>query len=689
MEIFQVTTKKYNESTIASFLGSISGLKEIVENKFFNNDGVIQKSDKTEIEKDKDFSKTTSTIITKYGSSGSPLDWEEKTEIYDSENNRRINTIKNYIDGVLRSESTEESGSMRNNKTVKKYNAAGQLIFNSDDIDETTSEYQSKKVSTQYGGADNGYIIIDEKKSNDSYSITKKYINPDESTGMNILENYTPGGVGGKKTTKHQSPTNIEIFITEEKTPTYTTQEYSNQNLKNILEEYLGQVDDQDVAIKKSSIGPPSGTIVPSVVEVTGADGKIERKYMGHPSQIYGIESWNPANSSFDQTIYNPTDPNTYTNINQAPDYISINGDVTVNGDFTVTGNLSANLNLNNAETNNLQVNNSLTFNNGNTNHNIDEYGFSSSVSEPGFPLNSSYNTLTYDGAMTAIFQSGQQTLGTTVRQKPTGWEYNIAGKSDDLFVGDGNGSIPQLRGYGFYLKNDETSLPAISIDKGTGGEAEVTMTRVGCGTLNISGGLYVGSAGTELVNFGKQPNFNAGINVSNEKGTFNDGLETTGLTVFNNGFTSVFQGTFQGGLSVTGGSVAISNNCTIGGDLNVSGTKNFMIDHPDDPEHKYLVHAAIESDQALNQYSGNIVTNENGVAVVFLPDYIEKINTDFRYQLTVIGEFAQAIISKKISNNQFEIKTDKPFIEVSWLINAKRNDEYMKINPFNPIKNK
>ena len=143
-----------------------------------------------------------------------------------------------------------------------------------------------------------------------------------------------------------------------------------------------------------------------------------------------------------------------------------------------------------------------------------------------------------------------------------------------------------------------------------------------------------------------------------------------------------------DGNLTVNGNQV-VNGNSNINGDQTVSGTKSFRIDHPDDPENKYLLHSCIESDEVLNQYSGNTTTNENGIAVVNLPDYIQKINIDFRYQLTVIGDFAQAIISKEISNNQFEIKTDKPNIKVSWLITAKRNDEYMKQHPFEPVRSK
>ncbi|MCO5252145.1 MAG: hypothetical protein M9949_12115 [Candidatus Kapabacteria bacterium] len=166
------------------------------------------------------------------------------------------------------------------------------------------------------------------------------------------------------------------------------------------------------------------------------------------------------------------------------------------------------------------------------------------------------------------------------------------------------------------------------------------------------------------------------------------------------NGNTQLKNTTITGTLSTSGAltvnsSASLSGNCSVGGnltvigDLNVTGNKNFRIDHPDDPYNKYLFHASIESDEVLNQYSGNVITDANGVAIVTLPDYVEKINIDFRYQLTVIGDFAQAIISKKIQNNQFEIRTDKANMEVSWMITAKRNDSVLQYRPFQAVRDK
>jgi hypothetical protein len=78
-----------------------------------------------------------------------------------------------------------------------------------------------------------------------------------------------------------------------------------------------------------------------------------------------------------------------------------------------------------------------------------------------------------------------------------------------------------------------------------------------------------------------------------------------------------------------------------------------------------------------MNVYNGNTTTDANGEAIVNLPSYFEAENIDFKYQLTCIGQFAQAIVLKKVANNQFTIETDKPNVEVSWQVTGVRNDLY------------
>lgn len=116
--------------------------------------------------------------------------------------------------------------------------------------------------------------------------------------------------------------------------------------------------------------------------------------------------------------------------------------------------------------------------------------------------------------------------------------------------------------------------------------------------------------------------------------------------------------------------------NVTVSGSLSKAGG-SFKIDHPLDPANKYLSHSFVESPDMMNVYNGNILTDAHGTATVQLPDWFESLNRDFRYQLTVIGQFAQAIVSSEIAGNQFTIRTDKPNVKVSWQVTGIRQDPW------------
>ncbi len=131
-------------------------------------------------------------------------------------------------------------------------------------------------------------------------------------------------------------------------------------------------------------------------------------------------------------------------------------------------------------------------------------------------------------------------------------------------------------------------------------------------------------------------------------------------------------------------GDVMVASDITIGGTMSAAA-KAFKIDHPLDPENKYLVHNSIESNERINIYSGNVTTNEEGYATVQLPEYMTALNTDFKYQLTIVDKsFAQAIIWEPMNSesNSFMIKTNSPNIGVSWQITGTRQDTWALENP-------
>ena len=115
-------------------------------------------------------------------------------------------------------------------------------------------------------------------------------------------------------------------------------------------------------------------------------------------------------------------------------------------------------------------------------------------------------------------------------------------------------------------------------------------------------------------------------------------------------------------------------------GDVLVTGflTKaggGFKIDHPLDPENKYLVHSFVESPDMKNVYDGIATLDEKGETVVELPDYFGAVNRDFRYQLTCVGGFAPVYVAEEISDNSFKIAGGQPDMKVSWLVTGIRKD--------------
>ncbi len=267
---------------------------------------------------------------------------------------------------------------------------------------------------------------------------------------------------------------------------------------------------------------------------------------------------------------------------------------------------------------------------------------------------------------------------GPAIYAESTGHD-GIRAKSSAATKSGVYGYTSTQEGYGVYGRNqgsgalgflggqDTEWADGRDVDVGVFGRADGAY-RLGVLGLSSGTGGY-GTAGKELSsgNWGVLGSTDAGVMGSVETSTGEEygvwGIDHTGGVGFAGAFT---------------GDVAIS------GSLNVSGTKNFRIDHPLDPANRYLYHAAVESDEVLDQYTGNVVLDGSGRAVVELPDWFEALNTDFRYQLTPIGAPAPNLhVAEGVRDNRFTIAGGAPGMTVSWLITARRNDPFMQAHPF------
>jgi hypothetical protein len=158
------------------------------------------------------------------------------------------------------------------------------------------------------------------------------------------------------------------------------------------------------------------------------------------------------------------------------------------------------------------------------------------------------------------------------------------------------------------------------------------------------------------------QGGFGAGGGPSSAGGDGIDAYAGSGLGIFVLA-RSAGAGLFQGDVNIVG-------------NLSKSGG-SFQIDHPLDPANKYLYHSFVESPDMKNVYDGNVTTDGGGTAVVTMPAWFEALNSDFRYQLTAIGQPAHPWIAAEISNHMFVIKTDRPNVKVSWQVTGIRQDAW------------
>ena len=198
------------------------------------------------------------------------------------------------------------------------------------------------------------------------------------------------------------------------------------------------------------------------------------------------------------------------------------------------------------------------------------------------------------------------------------------------------------------------------------GGAPSLGAGGIGIDATGGSGASFGGSGGSFIAGYGAYGGGD-GIDAAAEAVSTSDaGFFTANLGGCDEGDCA---GYFSGDINVTGAIYA--------------GTKDFRIDHPLDPENKYLQHASVESSEMKNVYDGLVILDGTGEAVVQLPAWFEAVNGDFRYQLTAIGRPSPGLyIAQEISSNSFQIAGGTPGAKVSWQVTGVRHDPYAKAHP-------
>jgi hypothetical protein len=221
-----------------------------------------------------------------------------------------------------------------------------------------------------------------------------------------------------------------------------------------------------------------------------------------------------------------------------------------------------------------------------------------------------------------------------------------VAANADRLFIEQGTGNV------------------------GIGTTAPITDLEVRC-HADIFGVYAVGDASRDF-----SEGFTGAGDGPNGAGIYSISSSTTGTGAF--GYASSATGTTYGVL----GKVVSPNGFGVYamGRLGASGTKSFQIDHPLDPENKYLNHYCEEGPEPLNIYRGTVTLDEQGRATIDLPAYFSEINKDPSYTLTAVGSPMPALyVSEEVSGNHFSIAGGAPSGKVCWRVEATRNDRFVR----------
>jgi len=196
----------------------------------------------------------------------------------------------------------------------------------------------------------------------------------------------------------------------------------------------------------------------------------------------------------------------------------------------------------------------------------------------------------------------------------------------------------------------------------------------------------YIGVEGNSVSSYGVFGYSDSGFGVYGRTGASG---EFAGVLAEGSGSSSALRvngQSYLNGVMFVTGNASVLGHLTVDGDI-LNAKSTVLIDHPLDPENKYLSHSAVESSEMKNLYDGVVETDDEGRATVVLPDWFDSMNKDFRYQLTVIDpadndRFVRAKVVKEIEGNRFAIRTSEPKVRVSWMVTGVRNDAYAKANP-------
>ncbi|MFI0150474.1 hypothetical protein [Streptomyces lydicus] len=285
-------------------------------------------------------------------------------------------------------------------------------------------------------------------------------------------------------------------------------------------------------------------------------------------------------------------------------------------------------------------------------------------------------------GTGTAVLGTSGQGTGVAGRSK--GANPGVAGVSKD---GDG---VTGTSTAGNGVSGTSTAGNGMSGISSAGGTGVVAGSQSGKGLKadSVTGSGIVGTSfdGIGILGqcghsdsggfgFGFSPNNAPGV-----MGTSFNGSGVHGFSLRREGMSALGQvGIVAEGETLAGdfrGDVHVSGALTQGGG-------GIHIDHPLDPENRFLDHTFVQSPEMKNVYDGTATLDDQGTATVQLPDWFDALNENVQYQLTAIGGPAPSLhISSPVEENRFAIAGGDPGQQVCWQVTGARRDAWARTHP-------
>lgn len=301
------------------------------------------------------------------------------------------------------------------------------------------------------------------------------------------------------------------------------------------------------------------------------------------------------------------------------------------------------------------------------------------------------FNSATSSPAITAsntAFGNAIRAVNTYTGAGETAY-LSCAGTSATLHV-EGSGTATEV----VYVHSSNGSVPYCIMAEGavTGvlGKSYVNSGNGVLGQCNPLSAGYPGNGvygqdlgGSTLAGIGVLGASNYGTGVYGNGygiGVYGQNNSATGI-----GVSAYGNGTNAFGLYASGSNTGISGvAAAVNGNLHVSGSilkggGGFRIDHPQDPENKYLIHSFVEAPKATNIHRGETVLDAKGNATVKLPAYWESANENGLVNLTAVGCAMPGLFASRIVNGTFNIQGGAASQTVNWVVMSDRSDVWAK----------